>query len=100
MVEISEGKEARPKRIIGFVESELEPSGGQRLDGQKRNRRRAGIKTEPRGAAEARFSPRGGGHGIAAHVVAFGLIGAIEPIAGVRRTLSRSWSIIAQKTGN
>src|SRR5271167_698434 len=100
MVEISKRKEARPKRIIGFVESELEPSGGQRLHGKKRNRRRAGIKTEPRGAAEARFSPRRGGHGIAAHVVAFGLIGAIELIEGVRRTLSRSWSIIAQKTGN
>ena len=90
MVEISERKRARPKRIIGFVESELEPSGGQRLHGQKRDRRGAGVKTEPRGAAQARFSPRGGGHGIAAHVVAFALIGAIESIAGVRRTRARS----------
>src|ERR1700678_3526388 len=99
MVEISERKEARPQCVIGLVERGREPSGRQGPQGQKANRRRAGKKTKPRGAAEARFSPRGGGHGIAAHVVAFALIGAIEPIDGVRRTLSRSWSIIAQKMG-
>ena len=82
MVEIAEGKRARPKRIIGFVESELEPSGGQRLDGQKRDRRRAGIKPEPRGAAEARLSPRGAATGIAAHVAAFALIGAYRAHRG------------------
>ncbi len=97
MVEIPERQEARPKRIIGFVESELEPFSSQDLDGQKRNRRRAGIKTEPRGASQARSSPRGGGHGIAAHVVAFALIGAIEPIAGVRRTPSSLSSIMDEE---
>ena len=46
VVEISERKGARPKRVIGFVEGELEPPSGQRLQGQKSDRRCAGIKTE------------------------------------------------------
>ena len=52
VVEIAKRKGARPKRIIGFVESELEPRRGQRLQGQKRNRprRRRKDRATRRGA--------------------------------------------------
>ena len=80
MVEIAKGKRARPERVIGFVESQLETLRGQRLHGQKRDRGDAGGKREPGGAARRRLSPRGGGgRGIAAHVVAFALIAISNP---------------------
>ncbi len=100
VVEIPERQGARPKRIIGFVEGELEPPGGQRLHGQKRNRRCAGVKTKPCGAAQARFSPRGGDHGIAAHVVAFASSPPLSPSrASVARPRARRQSL-APKMGN
>jgi hypothetical protein len=101
MVQISEGKRARPERVIGFVEGELEAARDARLRRNERCRRNNRREAKPEGPARLCLSPRvGGDGGIAAHVVAFALIGAIEPIDGVRRTLSRSWSIIAQKWEN
>ena len=38
MVEIAEGETIRPERVIGFVESEFEAPGGERLEDEKRDR--------------------------------------------------------------
>jgi hypothetical protein len=96
VVEVSERKRAGPKCIIRFVESKLEAPCHERLRGKERNRRGAGAKAEPTGAAWTCLRPRGGGdRGIAAHLVAFALISAVAPAATVRRTQARLSSIIA-----
>ena len=90
MVEVSERKRPRPQRIIGFVESKLEPPGDERLRGQERNRRGEGAKAEPTGAARPCFGPRGGDDGrIAAHLVVFALLSAVASVAAVRGTQAR-----------
>ena len=56
MVEIAEGERARPERVIGFVEGEFEPPGGDGLQGEQRDRAadRAGGRRPPRERASGR----------------------------------------------
>jgi hypothetical protein len=96
MVQISEGKRARPERLIGFVEGELEAARDARLRRNERCRRNNRREAKPEGPARLCLSPRvGGDGGIAAHVVAFALSQPSRPRLAVRRMPARFSSIIA-----
>ena len=70
MVEIAEREAAGPQRVIGLVEGELEPRGGEGLQGEQKERA-AGRKGEKPPRASVRPGLRFGDDGSLRHVVAF-----------------------------
>ena len=70
MVEIAEGEAAGPQRVIGLVEGEFEPRGGEGLQGEQEKRAGRRERNEPP-RAPVQPGPRSGDDGSLRHVVAF-----------------------------
>ncbi len=70
MVEIAEGKAAGPQCVVGLIEGQLEPRGGEGLHGEQDKSAARRERDEPL-RAPGGSGPRSGDDGSLRHVVAF-----------------------------